>query len=62
MRETRTCGSEGGEAHPGLPYPYRVDERIGGFWGLDGDGCGPVFVSVLGVYPSKVSLPLLHIS
>ena len=24
MRETRTCGSEGGEAREGLSYPYYV--------------------------------------
>ena len=23
MRETRTCGSEGGEAQMGLSYPYK---------------------------------------
>ena len=27
MRETRTCGSEGGETLSGLPYPYRLNYK-----------------------------------
>jgi len=28
MRETRTCGSEGGEAREGLSYLYRINWSI----------------------------------
>ena len=29
MRETRTCGSEGGEVREGLSYPYVLVDKSG---------------------------------